>query len=147
WRRVLRTGRAGGGCRGKGGSRRDPRPARPQPRRNVCQRVQRTASDDGCPARVAEAVRSIVFDPGGCRMSADLLQARGELPIAKAINAGLRAAMANDERVLLMGEDIGPLGGVFRVTDGLQREFGSARVIDTPLAEAGIVGSAIGLAM
>jgi pyruvate dehydrogenase E1 component beta subunit len=55
--------------------------------------------------------------------------------------------MAADDRVLLMGEDIGPLGGVFRVTDGLQSEFGSARVLDTPLAEAGIVGSAIGLAM
>jgi pyruvate dehydrogenase E1 component beta subunit len=70
-----------------------------------------------------------------------------QLPIAKAINEGLRAAMTADERVILMGEDIGPLGGVFRVTDGLQRDFGSARVLDTPLAEAGIVGSAIGLAM
>ncbi|WP_244301319.1 alpha-ketoacid dehydrogenase subunit beta [Leucobacter insecticola] len=55
--------------------------------------------------------------------------------------------MAADDRVILMGEDIGPLGGVFRVTDKLQAEFGSARVLDTPLAEAGIVGSAIGLAM
>lgn len=70
-----------------------------------------------------------------------------ELPIAKAINEGLRAAMAANDRVILMGEDIGPLGGVFRVTDKLQAEFGSARVLDTPLAEAGIVGSAIGLAM
>jgi len=76
-----------------------------------------------------------------------ILSERGALPIAKAINEGLRAAMAADDRVLLMGEDIGPLGGVFRVTDGLQRDFGSARVLDTPLAEAGIVGSAIGLAM
>lgn len=75
------------------------------------------------------------------------LTERQQLPISKAINAGLRAAMSADERVLLMGEDIGPLGGVFRVTDGLQRDYGSARVIDTPLAEAGIVGSAIGLAM
>ena len=75
------------------------------------------------------------------------LTERQSLPISKAINAGLRAAMAADERVVLMGEDIGPLGGEFRVTDGLQRDFGSARVIDTPLAEAGIVGSAIGLAM
>jgi pyruvate dehydrogenase E1 component beta subunit len=72
---------------------------------------------------------------------------RTTLPMAKAINEGLRAAMVADDRVLLMGEDIGPLGGVFRVTDGLQRDFGSARVLDTPLAEAGIVGSAIGLAM
>ena len=72
---------------------------------------------------------------------------RQELPLARAINEGLRAAMAGDDTVLLMGEDIGPLGGVFRVTDALQKEFGSARVLDTPLAEAGIVGSAIGLAM
>ncbi|UOQ57090.1 alpha-ketoacid dehydrogenase subunit beta [Leucobacter allii] len=75
------------------------------------------------------------------------LAERTSLPIAKAINEGLRAAMAQDDRVLLMGEDIGPLGGVFRVTDRLQAEFGSARVLDTPLAEAGIVGSAIGLAL
>lgn len=69
------------------------------------------------------------------------------LALGRAINAGLRAAMAADDRVLLLGEDIGSLGGVFRVTDGLQQEFGSARVLDTPLAEAGIVGSSIGLAM
>ena len=75
------------------------------------------------------------------------LTERGTLPLAKALNEGLRAAMAADDRVLLMGEDIGPLGGVFRVTDRLQADFGSARVLDTPLAEAGIVGSAIGLAM
>ena len=68
------------------------------------------------------------------------------LPIAKAITAGLRDAMTADERVLLMGEDIGPLGGVFRVTDGLHAEFGDQRVVDTPLAEAGIVGTAVGLA-
>ncbi len=76
-----------------------------------------------------------------------MLHERETVPLAKAINEGLRAAMAADERVLLMGEDIGPLGGVFRVTDGLHAEFGSARVLDTPLAESGIVGSAIGLAM
>ncbi|MBX3095170.1 MAG: alpha-ketoacid dehydrogenase subunit beta [Cryobacterium sp.] len=70
-----------------------------------------------------------------------------ELPMAKALNAGLRAAMAADDRVLLMGEDIGPLGGVFRITEGLQAEFGARRVLDTPLAESGIVGTAIGLAM
>jgi pyruvate dehydrogenase E1 component beta subunit len=69
------------------------------------------------------------------------------LPMAKAINEGLRAAMAADEKVLLMGEDIGTLGGVFRVTEGLKSEFGEKRVLDTPLAESGIVGSAIGLAM
>ncbi|MGF3056380.1 alpha-ketoacid dehydrogenase subunit beta [Microbacterium sp. YY-01] len=69
------------------------------------------------------------------------------MPFAKALNAGLRKAMENDSRVLLMGEDIGPLGGVFRVTEHLQRDFGEQRVLDTPLAESGIVGSAIGLAM
>ena len=69
------------------------------------------------------------------------------LPMAKALNAGMRQALADDAKVLLMGEDIGPLGGVFRITEGLQREFGAHRVIDTPLAESGIVGTAIGLAM
>lgn len=70
-----------------------------------------------------------------------------DLPLAKAITEGLRAAMAADDRVMLMGEDIAQLGGVFRVTEGLQAEFGPNRVIDTPLAESGIVGTAIGLAM
>ncbi|WP_182501191.1 alpha-ketoacid dehydrogenase subunit beta [Frigoribacterium faeni] len=69
------------------------------------------------------------------------------MPLGRAINAGLRKAMSDDPRVLLMGEDIGTLGGVFRVTEGLQAEFGANRVIDTPLAESGIVGTAIGLAM
>jgi len=69
------------------------------------------------------------------------------LTIAKALTAGLRKAMENDPKVLLMGEDIGKLGGVFRVTEGLQKDFGEERVIDTPLAEAGIVGTAIGLAL
>lgn len=69
------------------------------------------------------------------------------LPMVKALNAGLRKALADDDRVLILGEDVGPLGGVFRVTEGLQKEFGAQRVIDTPLAEAGIVGTAIGLAM
>ena len=68
------------------------------------------------------------------------------MPIAKAINAGLRASLESDERVLIMGEDVGPLGGVFRVTDGLQKDFGESRVMDTPLAESGIVGTAVGLA-
>ncbi|CCH79784.1 pyruvate dehydrogenase (E1 beta subunit) [Nostocoides japonicum T1-X7] len=67
--------------------------------------------------------------------------------IARSINAGLRAAMERDPKVLLMGEDIGKLGGVFRVTEGLQKDFGEDRVLDTPLAEAGIVGTAIGLAL
>ncbi|MDQ1556938.1 MAG: 2-oxoisovalerate dehydrogenase component beta subunit [Actinomycetota bacterium] len=69
------------------------------------------------------------------------------MAMAKALNAGLRQAMLDDPKVLLMGEDIGPLGGVFRVTEGLLAEFGDKRVMDTPLAESGIVGTAIGLAM
>ena len=69
------------------------------------------------------------------------------MPLSKALNAGLRKAMERSDRVLMMGEDIGPLGGVFRITEGLHAEFGPNRVIDTPLAESGIVGTAIGLAM
>ena len=69
------------------------------------------------------------------------------MPLSKAMNAGLRKAMENDPKVILMGEDIGKLGGVFRVTEHLQRDFGEKRVLDTPLAESGIVGTAIGLAM
>ncbi|WP_285726543.1 alpha-ketoacid dehydrogenase subunit beta [Psychromicrobium xiongbiense] len=68
------------------------------------------------------------------------------LTLSKAINTGLRQAMERDPRVVLLGEDIGALGGVFRVTDGLQKDFGPRRVIDTPLAESGIVGTAVGLA-
>ena len=70
-----------------------------------------------------------------------------KLTIGKGINAGLRAAMEHDPKVLVMGEDVGRLGGVFRVTDGLSKDFGADRVIDTPLAESGIVGTAIGMAM
>jgi pyruvate dehydrogenase E1 component beta subunit len=69
------------------------------------------------------------------------------LTIAKGINNGLRRSMERDDKVILMGEDIGKLGGVFRVTDGLQKDFGEDRVIDTPLAESGIIGTAVGLAL
>ncbi len=67
--------------------------------------------------------------------------------LGKALNAGLRSALASDPKVLLMGEDIGTLGGVFRVTDGLAAEFGADRVRDTPISESAIVGTAIGLAL
>lgn len=67
--------------------------------------------------------------------------------MAKALNEGLREALANDPKVLILGEEVGKLGGVFRITEGLQAEFGAKRVFDTPLAESGIVGTAIGLAM
>ncbi len=67
------------------------------------------------------------------------------MTLAKALNEGLRRAMEEDKKVLLSGEDIGRLGGVFRITDGLQKDFGEDRVIDAPLAESAIVGTAVGL--
>jgi pyruvate dehydrogenase E1 component beta subunit len=67
--------------------------------------------------------------------------------MVKAINRALRDALENDPKVVIMGEDVGRLGGVFRVTDGLGKDFGDGRVMDTPLAESGIVGTAIGLAL
>lgn len=70
-----------------------------------------------------------------------------KLTMAQALNRALRDAMAEDGSVLVFGEDVGPLGGVFRITDGLTEAFGEDRCFDTPLAESGIVGHAIGLAM
>src|SRR5688500_16593146 len=67
--------------------------------------------------------------------------------LGKALNMGLRKAMEDDPKVLVMGEDVGKLGGVFRITDRLQKDFGEERVMDTPLAESGIIGTAIGLAI
>src|SRR6204780_504428 len=69
------------------------------------------------------------------------------MTMAKALNEGLRRAMEKNPKVILMGEDIGRLGGVFRITDGLQKDFGEDRVIDAPLAESAIVGTAVGLAI
>ncbi len=69
------------------------------------------------------------------------------LTLSRALNEGLRKALEDNPKALIMGEDVGKLGGVFRVTDGLQKDFGEARVIDTPLAESGIIGTAIGLAL
>lgn len=68
------------------------------------------------------------------------------LTVAKAINEGLRQSMIDDPKVVLLGEDIGALGGVFRVTSDLLAQFGARRVIDTPLAESAIIGTAVGLA-
>ena len=67
--------------------------------------------------------------------------------LSRAINEGLRRSLESDDKVMIMGEDVGKLGGVFRITDGLQKDFGEDRVIDTPLAESGIIGTAIGLAL
>ncbi|THV27030.1 alpha-ketoacid dehydrogenase subunit beta [Glycomyces paridis] len=69
------------------------------------------------------------------------------MTMVKALNAGLRRVLEDQPKSLVMGEDVGRLGGVFRVTDGLQKDFGADRIIDTPLAESGIIGTAIGLAM
>src|SRR6201982_3532735 len=70
-----------------------------------------------------------------------------KLTLSRGRKEGLRKALEDDPKVLVMGEDVGKLGGVFRVTDGLQKDFGEDRVVDTPLAESGIVGTAIGLAL
>lgn len=70
-----------------------------------------------------------------------------ELSLQKALNLALQHACEDDDRVLIFGEDVGTLGGVFRVTDGLRTKFGEDRVFDTPLAESGIMGMAVGLAM
>ena len=69
------------------------------------------------------------------------------LTLARALNLGLNDALAQDPAVLVFGEDVGRLGGVFRITDGLQKTYGEARVFDTPLAESAIIGVALGLAL
>lgn len=73
--------------------------------------------------------------------------AQAAFSLQEALNLALRRILAEDGRALVLGEDVGTLGGVFRVTDGLQREFGRRRVFDTPLAESGIIGTSVGLAM
>jgi 2-oxoisovalerate dehydrogenase E1 component beta subunit len=72
---------------------------------------------------------------------------RPAVTMAQALNTALRDALRADDRVVVFGEDVGPLGGVFRITDGLTRDFGEQRCFDTPLAEAGILGTAVGMAM
>jgi pyruvate/2-oxoglutarate/acetoin dehydrogenase E1 component len=83
----------------------------------------------------------------GRRETGRLALAMTEMTYLRAISDGLRTEMRDDERVLLMGEDIGVYGGAFKVTDGFIEEFGPGRVMDTPLAEAGIVGTAVGAAV
>lgn len=70
-----------------------------------------------------------------------------EASMVEGVRLGLRTALAEDERVLLLGEDVGPLGGVFRASDGLLEEFGPERVVDTPMAELSIVGISVGMAL
>jgi pyruvate dehydrogenase E1 component beta subunit len=70
-----------------------------------------------------------------------------KLNLVESIHLALKQEMARDERVVVLGEDVGLNGGVFRVTEGLQRQFGKERVVDTPLSESGIIGTSIGLAV
>jgi pyruvate dehydrogenase E1 component beta subunit len=70
-----------------------------------------------------------------------------QMNMVQAINDGLRLAMKKDDRIVVLGEDVGKVGGVFRVTAGLFDEFGDARVVDTPLSEGGIIGTAVGMAL
>ena len=70
-----------------------------------------------------------------------------EMTIVKAINAGIRKAMADNDKVIVFGQDVAALGGVFRVTEGILGEFGPKRIFNSPIAEAGIIGTAIGLTM
>src|SRR5215470_8120045 len=70
-----------------------------------------------------------------------------QMNMVQAINDALRVEMRRDDRVVILGEDVGKVGGVFRVTQGLFDEFGEERVIDTPLSEGGIIGAAVGMAL
>src|SRR3989304_3870865 len=70
----------------------------------------------------------------------------GKINLVQAVNAALAEEMARDPDVVVLGEDVGADGGVFRVTEGLLKRFGPDRVIDTPLSELGIVGAAVGMA-
>ncbi len=99
-------------------------------------------------ATTGQAARDRVPRPSASS-GGDLSQPPADAPItmAQAINAALADGMREDERVVVFGEDVGTLGGVFRVTDGLVARFGEQRCFDTPLAEAGILGTAIGMAM
>ncbi len=130
---------------------------------DVADEAERLGSDlrEGCKA-MPDPQPSSMFDhvysetPTSCsaarRLRGVSRDVRGgtlmrKITLAKGLNMGLRKAMEDDAKVLMMGEDVGKLGGVFRITDGLQKDFGEDRVIDSPLAESGIVGTAVGLAM
>ena len=106
-----------------------PRAARSAAARAVRPRVRGAERD---PRRRARPVRGL---PGGIRGEGSRAMTR--ITLSRALNEGLRRALEADQKVMIMGEDVGRLGGVFRVTDGLQKDFGEHRVVDTPLAESG----------
>jgi 2-oxoisovalerate dehydrogenase E1 component beta subunit len=122
-----------------------------EPAREEADEVDSVVSDESSPLEDAAATApETAPEPAAAPATAASPQPEGPivvLPLGKALNKGLHDALANDPKVLLMGEDIGPLGGVYRITEGLHAEFGPQRVLDTPLAESGILGAAIGLAM
>src|SRR5258707_5988231 len=89
-------------------------------------------------------MRAVLSPPGAAGVAAGVA---APVTMAAALNRALADSLAADERVVVFGEDVGPLGGVFRITDGLAARFGDTRVFDTPIAESGIVGTAIGMAM
>src|SRR5215471_12107295 len=136
-RRVLRAGGRGSGGPGRAHPRGLPAAARPAAALGVRACVRGPGRHPGRRARRLRGIPRRVR--GGGAMST--------LSLSRALNEGLRRALEADPQVLIMGEDVGKLGGVFRVTDGLQKDFGEHRVVDTPLAESGIVGTAIGLAL
>src|SRR5204863_2051521 len=111
-------------------------------RRDVRMGLRRPPAAPRAAARRCASVR-----PRGRRRPRGGLIAVAEVTMVKALNEALRHALSEDERTLVLGEDIGKLGGVFRVTEGLQAEFGTGRVFDTPLAEAAIAGVSLGLAL
>src|SRR5690606_13934695 len=131
--RRRRGGRGGGGVR-RAAARPHERRPRPRPARTVRPRLQHP---DPAAGRAARAAAGRTRSRGGAAV----------ITMAQALNTALREAMEEDERVVVFGEDVGALGGVFRITDGLAAAFGDDRCFDTPLAEAGIAGFAVGMAM
>ena len=93
------------------------------------------------------ALATATAAPASANSTGTMSKAPTTITLAKALNQALADAMAADDRVVLFGEDVAELGGVFRVTDGLAKRFGDSRCFDTPLAEASILGTAIGMAM
>jgi len=107
-----------------------------------------TTSGPTAPETTTAAATAAATGPGAQTAPATApVPAASPVSIAGALNRALHDALADDPEVVVFGEDVGELGGVFRITDGLRHEFGEYRVWDSPLAESGIVGTAIGMAM